>query len=99
MREGMDTRRSQNITELVVLREQEKQLKFELDHSRDLLLREQERVKVLMQQVQWHLVTIWYVVFNCLNTRYVYFFIFWDAFIFIFNKGAFKLSPEPRYTE
>ncbi len=47
----MDTRRSQNITELVVLREQEKQLKFEVDHSRELLQREQERVKMLMQQL------------------------------------------------
>lgn len=53
----MDTRRSQNITELVVLREQEKQLKFELEHSRELLHREQEHVKVLMQKVQRHLVT------------------------------------------
>ena len=52
LRESNDTRRSANITELVVLKDREKQLKFELEQAQEQLRREQGRVKHYMEQVR-----------------------------------------------
>ena len=52
MRESQDTRRSQNITEMVVAKDREKQLQMELNQSRELLRNEQKRCKDMVQQVK-----------------------------------------------
>ncbi len=51
MRESNDTRRSANITELVVLKDRENQLKFELEQVKETLKHEQERSKHYLDQV------------------------------------------------
>lgn len=51
LRENRDTRHSTHITELVTVRDKEKQLKFDLDQAREVLKQERERVAHLMKQV------------------------------------------------
>lgn len=51
LRENRDTRHSTHITELVTVRDKEKQLKFDLDQAREALKQERERVAHLMKQV------------------------------------------------
>lgn len=51
LRETRDTRHSTHITELVTVRDKEKQLKFELDQAREALKQERERVAHLMKQL------------------------------------------------
>lgn len=52
LRENRDTRHSTHITELVTVRDKEKQLKFDLDQAREALKQERERVAHLMKQVR-----------------------------------------------
>ncbi|XP_071483729.1 uncharacterized protein [Diadema antillarum] len=51
LRESRDTRHSSQITELVTVRDKEKQLKFDLDQAREALKQERDRVAHLMQQL------------------------------------------------
>ncbi|XP_022091153.1 paramyosin-like [Acanthaster planci] len=51
LRESRDTRHASNITELVTVRDKEKQLKYELDKAREELKYERDRVQHLMNQL------------------------------------------------
>ncbi|XP_054754992.2 intraflagellar transport protein 74 homolog [Lytechinus pictus] len=51
LRESRDTRHSTHITELVTVKDKEKQLKFDLDQARESLKQERERVAHLMKQL------------------------------------------------
>jgi hypothetical protein len=51
-RENQETRRSLNITELVSVKDHEKQLQFDIDQLRDQLKHEQERCSHYMDQVR-----------------------------------------------
>ncbi len=52
LRETQDTRRSQSITDMVVTKEREKQLKFELNQTQEMLKHEQGRVKHYLEEVR-----------------------------------------------
>ncbi len=52
MREGQDSRRTQSITELVVIKDREKNLKFELEQTKEMLRHEKERIKHYMEEVR-----------------------------------------------
>ena len=51
LREGNDSRRSQSITELVLIKDREKNLQFEFNQAKDMLKTEKGRVKHYMEQV------------------------------------------------
>ncbi|KAK2167062.1 hypothetical protein LSH36_32g09010 [Paralvinella palmiformis] len=51
LRENNDTRRSQNITELVVIKDRENNLQFELNQVKEQLQKEKERVNHYMEQL------------------------------------------------
>ena len=57
MRENNDTRRSQNITELVVIKDRENNLQFELNQVKEQLQKEKERVNHYMEQVIYEHIT------------------------------------------
>ncbi len=67
LRESNDTRRSANITELVMLKDREKQLQFDLEQTREQLGREQGRVQHYMEQVIV-LCTLYRIVIVYINT-------------------------------
>ena len=52
MRENRDTRHATNITELVTVRDKEKQLSFDLQKARNELQHERDRVQHLLDQVR-----------------------------------------------
>jgi len=50
-RETTDSRRSQSFTELVTLKDQENQLRAELDQTKEQLKSEQQKVRHYIEQV------------------------------------------------
>ncbi len=53
LRENRDTRRSLNISELVSAKDREKQCRFELEQTTELLKRESETVQALRGEVRF----------------------------------------------
>ena len=51
LRDEIETRHSSNISEMVCVKEKEKELKFELDYVSEQLKKEQDRVRQIQEQV------------------------------------------------